>query len=276
LQKVWVAGGALLLLAMAFVGALYRHLRKINLSLAHNQEFLRAQSQRDPLTGLVNRRALHDRVAALGLERHFAGALLLVDIDHFKHVNDGHGHATGDLVLAELARRLAEVAGDDDLVVRWGGEEFLLFLPGRGPAQVQAMAARILQAVSGSPVDLPEGELRVTASVGFGCFPLAPARLPLSLERAVNLADMALYTAKNQGRNLAIGISEASATSADELHRLEADFDQAWQEGRVSLVRMWGTPAGTDGTPQVAPAETFAAPAPQAVRRASPSSEMPA
>lgn len=243
MQKVWIAGAVVLLLAFGLVALLYRRVHLINRRLAHNHTVLRAQSQRDPLTGLANRRALHDTAAQLDVQRQFSGALLLVDIDHFKHVNDGYGHASGDLVLVAVAERLARAAGRRDLVVRWGGEEFLIFMPDAGLAQAQALAARVLQVVGGDPVALAAGSLRVTASIGYGSFPLPPARLPLSLERAINLADMALYTAKNQGRNRAVGISAAQAADAAGLLRVEDDFDQAWTDGRITLLRQAGPAA---------------------------------
>ena len=99
----------------------------------------------------------------------------------------------------------------------------------------------MLDAIAATPVALPGGgALRVTVSVGFACFPLPPACLPLALERAINLVDMALYTAKNQGRNRAIGITSAAAIDGVELLALETHFDQAWREGRVQLLRLAG------------------------------------
>jgi diguanylate cyclase (GGDEF)-like protein len=228
------------------VALLYKRVRDINRRLAHNHAFLRAQSQRDPLTGLANRRGLSEAAQQDGVQQTFSGALLLVDIDHFKHVNDGHGHAAGDTVLVEVARRLASVVRDNDLVARWGGEEFLIYMPGVAAPQAQALAERVLQAVGGDPVPLPAPAgalaqtLRVTVSVGYGCFPLPPARLPLTLERAINLADMALYTAKGQGRNRAVGVTAARADEDTALQRIESDFEQAWNDGRITLLRTPG------------------------------------
>ncbi len=256
-QQVWAAGATALLLAVALLALMARRVRELNRRLEHSQAFLRAQSHRDPLTGLNNRRGLHDAAAARGLDQRFEGALLLVDIDHFKRINDGHGHAAGDVVLVEVARRLAEVVRGDDVLVRWGGEEFLVCLPGVDTQHARALAQRVLQAVGGEPVALPGAQapaLRVTASVGYGCFPVPPARLPLTLERAINLVDMALYTAKNQGRNCAVGIHEAAATDAEGLHVLETDFDQARREGRVVLEQLAGPAPASTGEATLQPA----------------------
>ena len=257
LQQVWAAGAVVLLLAGVLVAVVYHRVRRLRSRLEKNQALLRAQSHRDPLTGLHNRRGLHETMAPRGGPPHFEGALLLLDIDHFKRVNDHHGHAAGDAVLVEVARRLAEIVGPPGLVVRWGGEEFIVCLAGStaalAPAATQALARRVLHAVGGTPVALPGGTaLRVTVSVGYACFPLPPARLPLSLDRAINLVDMALYTAKNQGRNNATGIVQAQGHDAAALQALELNFDLARHEGRVLLERLDG-PADPTPPPGAGP-----------------------
>jgi diguanylate cyclase (GGDEF)-like protein len=249
MQKVGIAGAAAVALAMGLVALLYRRVHRLNRRLAHNHSVLREQSERDPLTGLANRRALYEKATQLDLRREFGGALLLVDIDHFKQVNDLHGHANGDLVLVAVAERLARAAGPRDLVVRWGGEEFLIFLPDGGLQQAQALALRVLECVGGDPVAVGAGTLCVTASVGYGSFPLPPARLPMNLERAINLADMALYTAKNQGRNRAVGIAAAQVADAAALAWLEQDFDQAWTQGHITLLQQPGPGAPDAASP---------------------------
>ncbi|MFX7853744.1 GGDEF domain-containing protein, partial [Acinetobacter baumannii] len=121
------------------------------------------------------------------------------DIDHFKNVNDWHGHAAGDAVIVEVARRIRAAVRDTDLVVRWGGEEFLVFSPELPGTDLALMADRILRGIGGEPIMTGEGPLRVTASIGFASFPLGGsvgACLRLQWEQAVNWADMVLYKAK--------------------------------------------------------------------------------
>lgn len=160
-------------------------------------------SSRDPLTGLANRRSFE---LALGREidrvaRNGEPALLLVlDIDHFKRVNDTHGHGAGDLVIKAVAGALLECVRPMDLVARTGGEEFAVILPNCAPAFGETVAERIRRRVSQMPITVgPQLNLQVTISVG-GAF--APqwvrSTAPLWIERA----DQQLYRAKGQGRNI--------------------------------------------------------------------------
>ena len=239
-QRIWWLLAAVMLLATVLVAILYRRVRETHHRLAASHVQLQAQSERDPLTNLANRRHFHTVMTRLCASGGFDGALLLVDIDHFKQVNDVHGHAAGDRVLIEVARRLNEAVRNDDLVVRWGGEEFLILAPRAAAEQAEQMAARVLRIIGQTPVSVGAQALRVTASIGYGRFPLPPHGAAVPWEQAVNLADMALYTAKNQGRNRAVGIASASASSREALHEIESDFDRAWHEGRVTLLQTAG------------------------------------
>ena len=241
-QRVGMALALLTALLLPLLVVMLKKVRQANRQLKANEALLRAQSERDPLTNLANRRhfmAVMEQHAA----NTFNGALLMVDIDHFKHVNDEHGHSAGDAVICEVSRRISQAVREEDLVVRWGGEEFLVFVPGVPPAQLQQMAERILFAVGGETVQTPDGPLHVTVSVGFAHFPLPPTGLSLHWEQAVNWADMVLYTAKAQGRNRAIGIATIDAHDTEALTQIQADFDAACISSRVQLLQVLGPTA---------------------------------
>ena len=253
LQRIWWMLAFVMSMAVTLVAILYRRVRDTRRKLEASHVQLQAQSDRDPLTNLANRRHFQAVMTDLCREGGFEGALLLVDIDHFKHVNDRHGHAAGDHVLVEVARRLNEAVRSDDLVVRWGGEEFLILAPRANAEQGEQLATRVLRDLGQTPVATGTGtgteapSLRITASIGYARFPLPPYLGEVPWEQAVNLADMALYTAKNQGRNRAVGITSSTAATAEALREIEADFDRAWHAGKVTLVQTLG-PATRDTT----------------------------
>jgi diguanylate cyclase (GGDEF)-like protein len=235
LQRVWTLLAATLAVAVAFVVLLYLRVRETQRQLERSHARLRVQSERDALTGQANRRHFQDVMRERDAHVVFDGALLLLDIDHFKRVNDGSGHAAGDEVLVEVSRRLAEAVRDEDLVVRWGGEEFLVYAPRIEAGALEPFAERLLRAVGGAEVKAGGRPLQVTVSIGFARFPLLPSLPPLNWERALNFVDMALYTAKSLGRNRAVGIRAVHATGPESLRAVEQDFERAWSEGRVVL-----------------------------------------
>jgi diguanylate cyclase (GGDEF)-like protein len=158
----------------------------------------------DGLTGLPNRRALLNRaMSGLGTARrkHLSYAVAMADIDHFKAVNDTHGHAAGDQALQRLARLLEASLRASDEVGRWGGEEFLILLPETDEAEALRVAERLRAAVEAEPF-VVEGEvaLKVTISIGVAALD-APAQTALVLDALIRMADDALYRAKDAGRN---------------------------------------------------------------------------
>ncbi len=236
-KRLWMLGGGALALAVLLVLLLARRVRVANRALARNQRQLRHQSEHDALTGLANRRHAQARLQGRREDEHFRGGLLMLDIDHFKQINDRHGHAAGDAVLVQVAARLAQALSPGALAARWGGEEFLVALPEPlAPGALRALARRLMLALSATPVTLPGGQpLAVSVSIGHAGFPLPPHGLPLGLDQAINLVDMALYLAKAQGRHRAVGLARADASDAAALRRLEADLERAWRDGQVQL-----------------------------------------
>lgn len=159
----------------------------------------RELATRDMLTGLLNRRAMSELLAQERPRQQRAGgpmALALLDIDHFKRINDRHGHQVGDAVLqrfAELAR--AELRGGDALA-RWGGEEFLLLLPGTPPAAAETVLKRLRERIASADFSSIVPGLSISFSGG-----VSVCSAEESCDRAIERADQALYRAKNAGRN---------------------------------------------------------------------------
>ena len=186
-------------------------LRELTLRLAEQGEALNLASRTDPLTGLHNRRHLVQRMQ--GQDSVQPLALLLVDVDHFKQVNDQRGHAVGDAALVAMAARLRPLLGERDECVRWGGEEFLLVLDGADLARAQTLAEIVRRRVADEPLMLRgHGHLQLTVSIGFACLPFVRgAARALDWEAVLNLADQALYAAKRLGRNRWVGLAAGSA-----------------------------------------------------------------
>lgn len=171
----------------------------------------------DRLTGLSNRHQFMPAAEReIGLARRHGQpmALLVLDVDHFKSINDRHGHLTGDRVLVEVARRCRQALRATDLLARWGGEEFIVLLPNTPIKQVRQSAERVREAVSASAQLAMGGQpVQVTVSVGAAW---APAGRLVSLDALIQLADAALYRAKHTGRNR-IFMSGDHQDIADEL-----------------------------------------------------------
>lgn len=170
------------------------------------------QSQRlaqyDPLTGIMNRRALVDSLDKLLTSSPVHSgktlALILIDVDHFKSINDGQGHAAGDLVLAALGGLLAEQASENDRAARWGGEEFVFALGQIEPAQASIRAELLRQRIEALAIETPDGPtIQITASLG-----VAIVRPHERLNSLVDRADKAMYQAKISGRNRVVIASD--------------------------------------------------------------------
>jgi diguanylate cyclase (GGDEF)-like protein len=172
------------------------------------QRELFERAVRDPLTGLFNRRYFLERTRRLIHTDGFGPrglALLMVDIDHFKRINDRHGHDGGDAVLREIAEVLRVSTRSDDLVARYGGEEFILALPNVTMDLARRRGERIRAAIEARAVTVGQATVDVTASVGIA---FVPSTVPSELEPLIAAADRALYAAKDSGRNRVVLCSE--------------------------------------------------------------------
>ena len=190
-----------------------RHTLELEQQVAERTEKLEVMARTDFLTGVLNRRGMmvrleseHNRLARAGK----AMGLLLVDLDHFKPINDTYGHMAGDRALAAVAGSLSKAVRDYDLVARWGGEEFLIALFDLdAPDELQRVADKLLAVLRDEPVDCGPATLHLTASIG-GVF--ADSRA--SLDTIIQQADTALYRAKNAGRNQAAFVTLTAENNA--------------------------------------------------------------
>lgn len=188
----------------------YQRIVDRNKELIEKSRRLEEYASRDALTGTLNRGAIMraaeeeiDNARGNGLEV----GIIMVDVDHFKHVNDRMGHAAGDLALKEFTRRLSSGLRQSDSLGRYGGEEFLLVISPANQPLLRLMAERLRHAVVDAPFDLGGEALPITAS--FGC--AVAAGRDKTLADVVDAADRALYLAKNRGRNRVVMVEAVSA-----------------------------------------------------------------
>lgn len=236
----------------------YKQLQATLAALRETQNQLEEVSITDPLTGLRNRRFLLQNI-----ERDAARALrayedkisdasdplcnpadddivfFMVDLDHFKSVNDTYGHACGDMVLIQMRDRLQSVFRESDYLVRWGGEEFLVVARTCNRKDAPTVAERIRQVVSNSPfVLLDDVTISRTCSVGYAAFPFLPRQPHLmTWAQVVNFADQGLYIVKKSGRNACIGISHTSKDAVDDFYNLVMRHpQQAAQQELIQII----------------------------------------
>ena len=159
---------------------------------------LKKQADRDSLTGCLNRRALDAVIAKTSSAAHESAAVLFLDLDHFKRINDEHGHAVGDQVLVWFSATVRGMLRPNDSLVRSGGEEFTLYMPDVTEADAQRVAQRICDQVGASEQQFGQARLRVTVSIGGVHTSRSPG---LAFKAYEKVADALLYTAKSNGRN---------------------------------------------------------------------------
>lgn len=243
-------------------------LRWHSLELQRKNLELQEISFTDVLTGVWNRRYLeeilpseagqvlrnYERVRDSDARRldHRDLVFIMVDVDFFKQVNDLHGHPAGDRLLQRVAERLTKVVRKSDVLVRWGGEEFLIMSRSADPNGIPAFCERILEVISAEAFDLGNGvRVRKTCSVGWAAFPWSRAAYEsVCAEETIELADTALYRAKAGGRNLGIGILPTdSATTSRGAITLQALQTDKGSLTRVVTVRN-STPSRPDSLVQ--------------------------
>ncbi|MCG9095037.1 EAL domain-containing protein [Laribacter hongkongensis] len=198
-----------------------------------NEEQIERYAHFDALTGLANRHALYRRLgqAITSVHQHqHPLAVLFVDLDKFKTINDTLGHAVGDVVLREVAGRLSDFAGPDDILARLGGDEFLLVLPGADERAASEVAACILTAMS-VPVRVDGRELPTTPTIGVSLYP----RDGEEADDLIRNADIAMYQAKARGRNtFQLYTPDMNAAAAERL-QLQGELRNAHLRGEIML-----------------------------------------
>ena len=230
----------------------------------HSMELLRKNlelqqvSFTDPLTGVWNRRYLEETLAAdatlvlRSYQRNQASdsknddrrdlVFIMVDVDFFKRVNDDYGHVAGDELLRKIAQRLSTVMRKSDLLVRWGGEEFLIMSRSADRSGTPVFCSRILDVMASEPFDLLGGvKVRKTCSIGWSPYPWCESAYEaICAEEVIELADTALYLAKSLGRNQSVGF----LPSGEAIHSPGRINIETLREQRSSLIKVIRT-AGT-------------------------------
>ncbi|GHG67712.1 hypothetical protein GCM10010919_16630 [Alishewanella longhuensis] len=235
-QTITLMFVVIMLFAAILLINLYRKVRRTNKRLKEVNKQLEFQSLRDPLTGLLNRRAMQEKMA----KRHISGdaapcALLILDIDYFKQINDNYGHAAGDAVLIEISRRLSQLVKDSEMLIRWGGEEFLMVLNSTTATQIDLLSQQLLKVISELTINYEGKEIAVTISGGFINLPFAQVpEHQLNWEKVLQIADMALYLSKVNGRNQITLIDGLKVPFAVAEPHLQSDLNGAIRENQVS------------------------------------------
>ena len=203
-------------------------------SLKQAQARLDYQAHHDPLTGLPNRTLFESRLqAALVHSQHgdSLGAVLFLDLDRFKHINDSLGHPVGDLLLKGIAQRLKENLRDIDTVARLGGDEFIILLPGlQNAGDAEAIATKLLNSFS-APFQAGEHEFFISASIGSALFPTDG----LDVATVIKNADAAMYRSKAKGRNRVESYTRDLTAQASERIALEHELRRAIERNEFTL-----------------------------------------
>jgi diguanylate cyclase (GGDEF)-like protein len=249
-QMVALLASLVAVLGGSFIFMLYRRSKKLNEQLQEMNTQLEFHAVRDPLTGLHNRRSfialMSTRMGRVDVERREGSygnpdCMILMDIDHFKHINDNFGHAVGDIVLKEVSQRLRNVVREDDMLMRWGGEEFLIFSPKSNPEQITSLVERVLRTIGDTPFIAGNHTINVTVTAGFISVPFSEVPEDIcDWEKALQIADMALYLGKTHGRNRAYGLSRLLVPHEEAITTLTHDLAAAITNKMVEVFEVLG------------------------------------
>ena len=253
-NRLWTVLALMLAVGWVLLMRSIRGARRANRQLAVANQALARQSTIDPLTEAFNRR--HTQRLLEGLQQTPQGrrsgddlrengtGLLMLDLDYFKHVNDNWGHAAGDTVLVTVAQRLRTLVRQDDVLARWGGEEFVLVLPNTPASALPAIARKVLHAIGDAPVVVDGEIIDITVSLGAMSLPMFPGQ---DWQAALGVADLAMYQAKAGGRNRAVCVT-ALVPHAD-VELISRDLAQSQQAGDVELTVVRGPASGRTAKP---------------------------
>ncbi|MET0328021.1 MAG: GGDEF domain-containing protein, partial [Luteimonas sp.] len=223
-------------------------LENANRQLQQSNSQLDAATRLDPLTQVPNRRELQpwlDREAARTPGRRESDTLFffMLDIDAFKRINDDHGHQAGDEALVQFAARMRALTRDADLLLRWGGEEFMLVARLDDADAAAGLAERIRATVADTPIALAHGaSLRMTCSIGFAPWPFSTAWPTLGdWQQTTAIADRCLYAAKDAGRDAWVGLVPGAGADRSRLQALLSGADPATLGDAVRVLHSTAT-----------------------------------
>ncbi len=184
------------------VTCINRQLKESQDLLQHQAEALERMANTDPLTGCSNRRAFLKQAPPAFATHNNKGGVLILDIDHFKKINDTYGHDAGDAILVQLTQTIRQILRNSDDIVRLGGEEFAIVLPGASVGNLSLKAEAIRQLIESTPMYYADQTIAVTVSIGVA---IAQSESGvINLDRLLTEGDHCLYEAKNKGRNCVV------------------------------------------------------------------------
>ncbi len=234
--QIWWLIGVVLLLLIVLLFVVNRKVRESNILLFDENKRLDKRQYVDPLTRSFNRRYFDEQVInkieTASTRQLSSITFYLLDIDYFKLINDTHGHATGDEVLKQVVERLKDSVRDSDMLVRWGGEEFLLAVENISVAQGKSLSRKLLTSLSRAPVVTSSAQVKVTASIG--AVHIDNSRQEIDIMKYLELVDQALYLAKENGRNQVSFVEMLKSTG------ITQKLKQAQRRGQARLTVLFG------------------------------------